>query len=145
MFYDMSYRLGRTEDDAEVKKAVDKAQEYYDVQEKREWVEWVGKVLMPRLHVQIVMEKADTEWAEQDAMDDLRLQEERVQREEDRVVKEAELEEKEAEYIRQLNGKEINEDRFRELVGELDLERAMGESHVEGPAMTQDEEVGESK
>jgi hypothetical protein len=32
------------------------------------------------------------------------------------------------EYIRQMNAKEIDEDRFRELVGELDLERAMGES-----------------
>jgi hypothetical protein len=30
-------------------------------------------------------------------------------------------------------------------VGELDLERAMGESIAEGPATTQDEEVGESE
>jgi hypothetical protein len=36
----MSYWLGHTEDDDEVKKAVDKVQEYYDVQDKREWVEW---------------------------------------------------------------------------------------------------------
>jgi hypothetical protein len=53
------------------------------------------------------------------------------------------------EYIRQLNAKEIDEDRFCELVGELDLERAMGESVVEGlatmQATTQDEEVGESE
>jgi hypothetical protein len=61
------------------------------------------------------------------------------------VVKEAELDEKEVEYIRQVNAKEIDEVWFQELVGELDLERAMGESIVEGPAMTQDEEVGESK
>jgi hypothetical protein len=40
----MSYQLGRTEDDAEVKKAVDEVQEYYDVQEKREWVDWAGKI-----------------------------------------------------------------------------------------------------
>jgi hypothetical protein len=40
----MSYQLGCTEDDAEVKKAVDEVQEYYDVQEKREWVDWVGKI-----------------------------------------------------------------------------------------------------
>jgi hypothetical protein len=32
----MSYRLRRTEDDTEVKKAVDEVQEYYDAQEKRE-------------------------------------------------------------------------------------------------------------
>jgi hypothetical protein len=48
-----------------------------------------------------------------------------------------------------MNAKEIDEDRFRELVGELDLERAMGESIAEGPATmqatTQDEEAGESK
>jgi hypothetical protein len=55
------------------------------------------------------------------------------------------LEEKEAEYIRQVNAKEINEACFQELVAELDLERAMGESVAEGPAMTQDEEVGESE
>jgi hypothetical protein len=60
-----------------------------------------------------------------------------------------ELEEKEAEYIRQMNAKEINKDQFLELVGELDLERVMGESVVEGPATTQattqDEETGESE
>jgi hypothetical protein len=56
------------------------------------------------------MEKADTEWAEQDVMDNLQLQQERVQREEERVAKEAELDEKEEEYIRQMNAKEIDED-----------------------------------
>jgi hypothetical protein len=48
-----------------------------------------------------------------------------------------ELDEKEAEYIWQMNTKEINEDKFRELVSELDLERAIGESVAEGPATTQ--------
>jgi hypothetical protein len=97
----MSYRLGRTEDDAEVKKAVNEAQEYYNAQDRRDWVKWAAK--------------------------------------------EAELNEKEVEYIRQVNVKEIDEVRFRELVSELDLERAIGESIVEGPATTQDEEVGESE
>jgi hypothetical protein len=59
------------------------------------------------------------------------------------------LDGKEAEYIRQVNLKEIDEDQFWELVAELDLERAIGESIAEGPAMTQatmqDEEVGESE
>jgi hypothetical protein len=32
--------LGRTEDDINVKKAVDEAQAYYNAQEKQEWVEW---------------------------------------------------------------------------------------------------------
>jgi hypothetical protein len=75
----MSYRLGRTEEDTEVKKAVDKAQGYYDAQEKREWVEWAGKMVMLRLHTQMVMERADMERAEQDMMDEERLQAERVQ------------------------------------------------------------------
>jgi hypothetical protein len=48
-----------------------------------------------------------------------------------------------------MNVKEIDEDQFRELIGELDLERAMGESIVEGPATmqvtTQDEDIEESK
>jgi hypothetical protein len=35
-----------------------------------------------------------------------------------------------------VNAKEIDEDQFWELVGELDLERAIGESVVEGLAMT---------
>jgi hypothetical protein len=65
------------------------------------------------------------------------------------VVKEAELDKKEAEYIRQVNTKEIDEAQFWELVSELDLERALGESVAEGPAttraMTQDKEVGESE
>jgi hypothetical protein len=59
-YYAMSYHFRHTEDDAEVKKAIDEAQEYYDVQDKREWVEWAGKVLMLRLHTQIAMEKVDT-------------------------------------------------------------------------------------
>jgi hypothetical protein len=41
--------------------------------------------------------------------------------------------------------KEIDEVRFRELVAELDIERVMGESVVEGPATMQDKEAGESK
>jgi hypothetical protein len=65
------------------------------------------------------------------------------------VAKEAELDEKEVEYIRQVNAKEIDEARFQELVGELNLEKALGESVAEGlattQAMTQDEEVGESE
>jgi hypothetical protein len=35
--------------------------------------------------------------------------------------------------------------RFQDLVGELDMEKAMGESVAEGPAITQDEEAGESE
>jgi phage I-like protein len=65
------------------------------------------------------------------------------------VEKEAELEESEMEYIRQVDMKEINEEQFRELVGELDMERAMAESVAEGPASVQatmqDKEVGESE
>jgi hypothetical protein len=55
------------------------------------------------------------------------------------------LDKKEVEYIRQVNAKEIDEVRFQELVAELDMEQAMRESVAEGPAMTQDEEVGESE
>jgi hypothetical protein len=43
----MSYHLGCKEEDAEVKKAVDEAQVYFNTQDKREWVEWAGKTLMP--------------------------------------------------------------------------------------------------
>jgi hypothetical protein len=68
----MSYCLGRTEDDVDVKKAVDEAQVYYNVQEKREWVEWAGKILMPRLHVQMVMEQADAMRAEQEELEEMR-------------------------------------------------------------------------
>jgi hypothetical protein len=145
----MSYCLARTEDDAEVKKAVDEAQGVYDAHGKQEWVEWAGKTLMPRMHVQIAMEKADEMRAEQDAMDEEQLQAERAECEQKHAAKEAELEETEDKYIKQLAAKEINEDRFRELIGELDLERAMGKSVMEGPATmqatTQDEDVGESE
>jgi hypothetical protein len=41
--------------------------------------------------------------------------------------KEVELDEKEVDYIWQVNAKEIDEAWFRELVVELDMERAMGE------------------
>jgi hypothetical protein len=44
-----------------------------------------------------------------------------------------------------MNAKEIDENKFRELIGKLDLERVMGESVAEGPATTQDEEAGESE
>jgi hypothetical protein len=44
-----------------------------------------------------------------------------------------------------LDAKEIDEEKFCELIGELDMERAMAESVAEGPATTQDEEVGESE
>jgi hypothetical protein len=131
-YYCMSYRLGCTEDDVDVKTAVNEAQGYYNAQEKWEWVEWAGKILMPQLHAQMAMEQADAMRAEQEELEEMRRQDER-----------------EAEYIRQVDTKEIDEEKFRELVNELDLERAMAESVAEGPAMTQattqDEEVGESK
>jgi hypothetical protein len=41
------------------------------VQDRRDWVEWVSKTLMPHLHAQIVMEKVDAERAEQEAIDEL--------------------------------------------------------------------------
>jgi hypothetical protein len=43
------------------------------------------------------------------------------------------------------NAKEIDEEKFQELVNELDLERVMGESVMGGLATTQDEDVGESE
>jgi hypothetical protein len=64
--------LGRTEDDVDIKKVVDEAQAYYNAQEKREWVEWAGKILMPRLHVQMAMEQADTMRVEQEDLDEMR-------------------------------------------------------------------------
>jgi hypothetical protein len=141
--------LGRTEDDVDVKKAVDAAQTYYNVQEKREWVEWAGKILMPRLHAQMAMEQADAMRAEQEALEEMRRLDEEEQRERERAEKEAEWEKREEEFIRQVEAKEIDDERFRELVNELDLERAMAESVAEGPATTQattqDEEVGESE
>jgi hypothetical protein len=112
------------EEHAEVKKAVDEAQAYYDAQDKREWVKWAGKTLMLRLHAQMAMEQADTMRAEQDAIDEERIQAERAEHEQERVVKEAELDEKEEEYIWQMNAKKIDEGKFRELVNELDLERS---------------------
>jgi hypothetical protein len=141
--------LGRTEDDVDVKKAVDEAQVYYNAQEKREWVEWAGKILMPRLHAQMAMEQADAVRAEQEALEEMRRQDEEEQRERERAEKEVEWEKREAEFIRQVEAKEIDDERFRELVNELDLERAMAESVAEGPATTQattqDGEVGESE
>jgi hypothetical protein len=137
--------LGCTEDDVDIKKAVDEAQVYYNAQEKREWVEWASKILMPRLHTQMAMEHADVMRAEQEELEEMRRQDEVEQRAE----KEAEWEKREAEFIRQVDAKEINDEQFRELVNKLDLERAMAESVAEGPATTQvtmqDEEAGESE
>jgi hypothetical protein len=133
--------LGHTKDDVNVKKAVDEVQVYYNAQEKREWVEWAGKTLMPRLHAQMAMEQADAMRAVQVDLDEMQRQDEREQR----VEKEAEWEKREAEFIRQVEAKEIDNERFRELVNE----RAMAESVAEGPVTTQvttqDEEVGESE
>jgi hypothetical protein len=67
------------EEDTKVKKAVDEAQD------KREWVECAGKMLMPRLHVQIAMEKADEMRVEQEQLEDMQRQDEREQRERERV------------------------------------------------------------
>jgi hypothetical protein len=50
-----------------------------DAHGKREWVEWAGKTLMPRLHAQIAMERADEMRAEQEALEEMRRQDERVQ------------------------------------------------------------------
>jgi hypothetical protein len=149
MFYWLSYRLGCTEDDVDVKKAVNAAQVYYNAQEKREWVEWASKILMPRLHAQIAMEQADAARAEQEALEEMRRQDKEEQRERERAEKEAEWEKREAEFIQQVKAKEIDDEWFRELVNKLDLERAMAESVTEGlattQATTQDEEVGESE
>jgi hypothetical protein len=83
--------------------------------------------------------------AEQEELEEMRRQDEVEQREQERAEKEAEWEEREAELIRQVEAKKIDDERFRELVNELDLERAMAESVAEGPATTQDGEVGESE
>jgi hypothetical protein len=58
-----------------------------------------------------------------------------VQREQEWAEKQAELDEKEVEYIRQVNVKEIDEAQSWELVAELDMERAMGESVAGGQAI----------
>jgi hypothetical protein len=91
------------------------------------------------------MEKVDEMRVEQEQLEEMQQQDEREQREWEQAEKEAELDEKEEEYIRQMNAKEIDETKFRELIGELDLERGMALSVAEGPATTQDEEVGESE
>jgi hypothetical protein len=75
----MSYHLSHTEDDAKVRKAVDEAQGVYDTHGKWEWVEWVGKTLMLRMHMQMAMERADAERAEQDTIDEEQIQAERAQ------------------------------------------------------------------
>jgi hypothetical protein len=75
----MSYNLSRTEDDAKVKQAVDEVQAVYNKHGKREWVEWAGKTLMPRLHAQIEMERVDAMRAEQDVIEEERFQAEQVQ------------------------------------------------------------------
>jgi hypothetical protein len=86
----MSYWLGCTEDNTEVKKAVDEAQEYYNVQDRRDWVEWVGKISMPCLHVQVAMEK-DMVRVEQEEAEEMCPQVERVQHEQEQAAKEVEL------------------------------------------------------
>jgi hypothetical protein len=68
-YYCMSYRLGYTEDNVDVKKAVDEVQEYYNTQEKWEWVEWARMILMPQLYVEIVMEKVDAMRVEQEELE----------------------------------------------------------------------------
>jgi hypothetical protein len=78
-YYKMSYNLSRMEDDTKVKKAVDEAQGVYDKHGKWEWVEWAGKTLMPRLHVQIEMERVDAMRVEQDAIEEEQYQAERAQ------------------------------------------------------------------
>jgi hypothetical protein len=82
----------------------------------------------------MAMEQVDVTRAEQEE-----------QRDRERVQKEADLEEREMEYIWQVDVKEIDEVKFRELVNELDMERAMAESVTEGPVMTQNEDVRESE
>jgi hypothetical protein len=73
----MSYYLSCTEDDAEVKKAIDEVQGVYDAHGKWEWVEWAGKTLMPRLHVQIAIERANEMRVEQEALEEMQRQDER--------------------------------------------------------------------
>jgi hypothetical protein len=136
------------EDDTKVSKAINEVQEYYEAQDRQEWVEWAGKILMPCLHVRIEMERADVMRAEQEEEEQLWRQGKRAWQEQEQADKEAELDEKEVEYIRQVNAKEINEQWFWELVGELDLERAIKESMAKGPpttrVITQDKDVGKS-
>jgi hypothetical protein len=76
---------------------------------------------MPCFHAQIAMEKADAMRAEQEELEEIWWQDEREQQEQERAEKEAELEESEMEYIRQVDVKEIDKERFQELVGELDM------------------------
>jgi hypothetical protein len=67
----MSYHMGCTEEDTEMHKAVNEAQGVYNAQGKREWVKCAGKTLMPHLHMQMVMEKADAARAEQEQSEEM--------------------------------------------------------------------------
>jgi hypothetical protein len=58
--------------------AVDEAHEYYNAQDKREWVDWAGKILIPCLYAQVAMEKVDVARAEQEEIEEMRRQDERV-------------------------------------------------------------------
>jgi hypothetical protein len=49
--------LGLTEDDQDISAIIEEARDYFNNKDKREWVEWAGMILMPKLHVEKVVAK----------------------------------------------------------------------------------------
>jgi hypothetical protein len=46
---------------------IDEARNYFNNQDKREWVEWAGTISMPKLHAEMEMEKAAARRAQVEA------------------------------------------------------------------------------
>jgi hypothetical protein len=56
--HDFAFSLGLAEDDQDIVAVIEEAWDYFNNQDKKEWVEWAGTILMPKLHAKMEMKKA---------------------------------------------------------------------------------------
>jgi hypothetical protein len=134
--HDFAFSLGLAEDDQDIVAVIEEAWDYFNNQDKKEWVEWAGTILMPKLHAKMEMKKAVARrvQVEAEGLDQIRKEEQKWEQE--RLDREAEFDWR-AEEIRQaFKSKKIDSKQLRKAAEALELERVTMESVAETPATT---------
>jgi hypothetical protein len=128
--------LGLTGGDQDIIAIIEEARDYFNNKDKREWVEWAGTILIPKLHAEMEMEKVAARRVQVEAERLERIRQEEQKQEKEQVDREAEFDRR-AEEIRQaFKTKKIDGKQLREAVEALELEQVTVKSVAETPATT---------
>jgi hypothetical protein len=137
-YYHLTSVSGEPAENKGVIMAIDEAHIIFDSFDKREWVGWAGKTLMPKLHGEIEVEKSAAATAEK-----RRANEE--QREREKGEQQEKFDRRAEELIRAFQEKKIDQEKLQSSVQVLNADiaifkgEAMAESVAMSPPATQEE------